>query len=165
LTFVAIRRQLPPGYSEDAMRLSLLVFLLLPGALSAQVYQGDPAIGSALALQMEAGTKIIDSYLFPNDADPAKATEALGVLYTEIEGAAGNFNVDVGLFRRVPEGYQLVGKIPDLYGTDPRDAKFLPDRVMLTTTTLKPDDARCCPSGTTVWTVPRATLSAVGQQQ
>src|SRR5690606_8110422 len=110
----------------------------LPLPLKAQVYQGDPAIGAGLAVAFGAETEVIDSYLFPNDADPAKATEAVGIVYTEIEGAAGNFNIDAGVFQRVGDGYGLLSRI-EIYGTEPREVQFLPDRWVVTTTMPKPD--------------------------
>lgn len=147
------------------MRAILLVLLLWPAAAMSQVVRDDPVIGAALAQALGAQSEVLQSYLIANDADPARATEAIGIVYTAIVGAAGNFDIAVGLFRRVEQGFVLVGRIDGIYGVDPRDARFLPDRIMLATTTLRANDARCCPSGTTVWTVPRATLTASGAAQ
>ncbi|WP_157973464.1 hypothetical protein [Tropicimonas sp. IMCC34043] len=100
-------------------------------------------------------------YWLPNDIDPAAAVEAIGFVYPIIEGAAGNFDISVGYFTRQPGSlWRLSGTVSGLYGTDPRDTLFLPDRIELTTTTLAPSDARCCPTGSTRWGIDRRTLVA-----
>jgi hypothetical protein len=41
---------------------------------------------------------------------------------------------------------------------EPRDVTFLPDRIELTTTMPKPEDPRCCPTGTASWSIDRASF-------
>ncbi|WP_170164974.1 hypothetical protein [Thiocapsa rosea] len=47
----------------------------------------------------------------------------------------------------------------DVYGMEPRDVAFLSDRIELTTTMPKPEDQRCCPTGTARWSIDRASLA------
>jgi hypothetical protein len=113
------------------------------------------------ALMAQAlGANPLISYWLPDSPDPASATEAIGVEYIEIEGAAGNTNIFPGYFRRGPDGFAYVGEILELYGQEPRNPRFLPDRLEVTTTMPKPDDPRCCPTGTAVWSIDRQTLQA-----
>ena len=98
-----------------------------------------------------------DPYWFPDVATPDKATRAIGVLYVEIPGAAGNFNVAAGVFGRNGSGWQLLKPVPELFGTDPRDPRWegapAPTRVILTTTMPKDGDPRCCPTGEAHWSI------------
>jgi len=96
----------------------------------------------------------------PDSDDPARATEALGVVYPTIRGAAGNTYIKAGLFRRTGDGFQLVGRVQDLFGQNPRNARFLSDRIEVTTTMPKPGDPRCCPTGMARWSIDRQSLKA-----
>ena len=110
----------------------------------------DPALAAAL------GPDPVASYWPP---DPANR-EAVGVTYTEIEGAAGNVNINTGYFAGGPQAFALAGPVLELYGENPRDPRFLEDRIELTTTMPNPGDPRCCPTGTAVWSIDRKTLAA-----
>ena len=109
--------------------------------------------GPALAQDVEAlmaeslGANPLASYWRPDNPDPAAATEAIGVEYIEIEGAAGNFKIFPGYFQKGGDGFAFIGEVTELYGSEPRDPGFLGDRIELTTTMPKPDDPRCCPTG------------------
>ena len=127
---------------------AFVLLLLAAGAAAAQ--DMDPALAAAL------GPAPVASYWLP---DPANR-EAVGVTYTEIEGAAGNVNINVGYFAGGPQAFALAGPVLELYGEDPRDPRFLEDRIELTTTMPNPGDPRCCPTGTAVWSIDRNTLAA-----
>lgn len=60
---------------------------------------------------------------------------------------------DASIFRRgLNAKYARFKEIKGLVG-EVENAKLQPDRFIVTTSTLTPDDARCCPSGRTVWSV------------
>lgn len=103
------------------------------------------------------GQPPFDAYFFPDTADPATATRALAIAYTEIVGAAGNFGIHVGLFARSGDGWRLAHRVENLFGTSPARPRFGPGHVEITTDTLGPDDPRCCPSQKTVWRIDAAT--------
>jgi hypothetical protein len=46
-------------------------------------------------------------------------------------------------------GYLLARVVPieEFFGVSPRDVRFSPGRIEVTTSVLMPDDPRCCPSG------------------
>lgn len=138
----------------------IFIFALWPFCATAQVYKDDPAIGAGLARAFGTSDYVVGSVLLTDSADPAKTTEALGVLYTAIEGSASGIDIHVALLHRQGNGYAVTGRVSDLYGEDPRGARFLRDRIEVTTSTLRDSDGRCCPTGVTHWTIPRATLAA-----
>ena len=142
------------------MRRILLALMLLPMPLQADVYRGDPGITAGLAAAFGTTTEVVDSFLFPNHPDPAQASEAIGIIYPVIEGAAGNTSINAGVFTRVEGGYALTTPI-EIFGHEPRNVQFLADRWIITTTMPKPSDPRCCPTGTTDWTIMRDTLQVV----
>lgn len=100
-------------------------------------------------------------FWLPDNPDPAQAREAIGVVYPHIEGSAGNVDIVVGHFGRTDAGFVLDGTIANVFGFEPRDVRFLPDRIEVTTTTLGPSDPRCCPTATSVWSISRAGWQAV----
>ena len=107
--------------------------------------------GPALTQDVEAlmaeslGANPLASYWLPDNPDPAAATEAIGVEYIEIEGAAGNFNIFPGYFQKGGDGFAFIGEVTELYGSEPRDPASWAIHIELTTTMPKPDDPRCCP--------------------
>ncbi len=98
-------------------------------------------------LEDALGGESVSAYWLPDSTTPARATEAIGVLYRAIEGAAGNVTIEMGHFSRSGADYRLTGRVREVYGMEPRDVAFLPDRIELTTTMPKPGDLRCCPTG------------------
>jgi hypothetical protein len=126
----------------------LVLALVLAGSAAAQ--DTDALMAKSL------GADPVVSYWLPDEA----GNEAVGVEYVEIVGAAGNVNIAPGYFRKGPDGFAFVGEISELYGEEPRDAAFGKDAIELTTTMPKPDDPRCCPTGTARWSIDRKTLTA-----
>ncbi|MER2508711.1 MAG: hypothetical protein ABTQ27_08120 [Amaricoccus sp.] len=86
-----------------------------------------------------------------------KGDEALAVVFFPIPGAAGNFDSASGLFA-VSGGKTTLKGQPILFGTEPREARFLADRIELVTTMPRPDDPRCCPTGSAHWVIDRQTM-------
>lgn len=107
-------------------------------------------------LSRTLGANGVQYVWLPDSADPAAVTEAIGVAYLEIPGAAGNVDIAVGYYR----GGTFVGPVRELYGQEPRDPRFLPDRIEMTTTMPGPNDPRCCPTATAKWSIDRRTLAA-----
>lgn len=54
----------------------------------------------------------------------------------------------------------FAGFVKGLDDAEPREARFLPDRIEVTTTTRVDNDPRCCPTAMTRRSVDRATLRA-----
>lgn len=100
------------------------------------------------------------SYWLPNATTPAQTTEAVGVVYEHIPGSAGSVSIAVGLFRRAGSQFVLAGRVDGVFGMVPADPLYYPDRIEFSTSTLADGDPRCCPSGTTRWTIDRTTLTA-----
>lgn len=73
--------------------------------------------------------------------------DAVLFIYADIPGAAGNFSLKVALFRGEGGKYRFLRYASGVYGTEPRDAKFSKGKVEVTLATLRPTDARCCPTG------------------
>jgi hypothetical protein len=142
--------------------IGLALCLAIPAAARAQ----EPGAIEALLAEtlLNQGGEIAAWYFLPDAEDPAAASEALGVIYEEIRGAAGNSMIAVGHFVREGESFALAGRVAEVFGQEPRDAAFLADRIEVTTTMPKPDDPRCCPTGASRWIIDRATLTAVEQQ-
>lgn len=142
------------------MRVMVLVCLLaLAAARPAPAQDGWAQVPGLLAGSLSGGGEILSLYWLPDSVDPSTATEAIGIVYTVIEGAAGNFAINVGYFRRGPDGFGLVAPLDGLYGTNPRDTAFGPDAIRVVTTMPNPGDARCCPTGSATWRVDRANLT------
>ena len=68
--------------------------------------------------------------------------------------------LNVGLFRRGASGWSYAGPV-EVFGWDPRDARFSPGRIELTTTTLGPGEPRCCPTAVTQWVIDTTTGTAL----
>ena len=134
------------------MRRALALALLLATPAAAQ------DVGPLLAQTL--GANAVQYVWLPDSADPGRMTEAVGVAYLEIAGAAGNTEIAVGYYRMGAQDIVFVGPVAELYGANPRDPRFLPDRIEITTTMPGPNDPRCCPTATADWSIDRQTLTA-----
>lgn len=99
------------------------------------------------------------SYWLPEHADPAHAARALGIVYEHIPGSAGNVDIAVGVFVNQGGAWAFGGPVSGVFGLEPRAANFAPGHVDLSTTTLKPGEPRCCPTGVTRWRIDLTTLT------
>ncbi|MBC7158365.1 MAG: hypothetical protein H5U20_12790 [Rhodobacteraceae bacterium] len=125
----------------------------------AQAEWGDLAATMAAALGDPAGWEG-GAFWMPDAAEPGRAREALAIVYPYIEGSAGSVGIEVAHFVRQGGGFAAAGRVQGLFGQSPRDIRFHPDRIELTTTMPNPGDPRCCPTGTARWAIPRANLVA-----
>lgn len=149
-------RLCPPSLLA-ALGLAAAFAIVQPQEADAQSGGWGPEIGQLLAATLGAGG--LSYNWLPDNADPAQAREALGIAYLPIEGAAGNFNIAIGYYLPGQAGFSLAHRIEDLYGQSPRNTRFLSDHIEVTTTMPTPDDPRCCPTGTGVWSISRADFS------
>ncbi len=141
------------------MRIGLiggLVALFLGLAAQAQD-SGWGDLDSLILNSLPQDGEVLSAYWLPDHADPGVARTALAIVYAHIPGSAGNFGIDVAVFMRGSDGWTLHRTVDGVFGTDPRDVLFLGDRIELTTTTLQPEDARCCPSGEKRFSILRTT--------
>ncbi len=113
----------------------------------------DPLMAQSLDIQPGEGP----ATLFADKADPTTATTGLGFHYFENRSGGNSFSLNVGLFLSDGSNWTFAGPVADLFGIEPRDPAFPPGRIEITTTTLGPNDARCCPSVATRWSVDIAT--------
>mgnify|MGYP000545433239 FL=1 len=72
-------------------------------------------------------------------ADPGVANVSLIFHYYPNRDGGNAMHLNVGVFRRDPEGWRFLGLVP-VYGYDPRDVTFGPGRIDLTTTMQGPND-------------------------
>lgn len=141
------------------MRIGLiggLVALVLAVAAQAQD-SGWGDLDSLILNSLPQDGEVQAAYWLPDHTDPSVARTALAIVYAHIPGSAGNFGIDVGVFLRDSDGWAFRYHVDGVFGTDPRDVLFLGDRIELTTTTLRPEDARCCPSGEMRFSILRTT--------
>ena len=134
------------------LRALALALSLVGGSAAAQDVQ------TLLARTLGSGADAL--YWLPDSADQAQAREALGIAYVPIEGSAGSVSIAAGYYAKGPGGFGFVGPVTELFGFEPRDARFLADRIEVTTTTLAPGDPRCCPTATTRWSIDRQSLAS-----
>lgn len=130
-------------------------------ALPVQAQEGWLDLDHLMEQGMGDGSDWAAAYWLPDRTDPAQAREAIAVAYPVLEGAAGNTGIVAGYFVRSGAGFTYAGPLDDLYGQEPREARFLADHIEVTTTMPLPGDARCCPSGTAIWSINRATRTVV----
>lgn len=136
----------------------VLVFLMAVGApATAQDWSDATAV---IQRDLAGGGAALGTTVFPNSADPATADRALGIVYVHIEGSAGSARLEAGLFQRGPAGWQMQRRVSGLFGMSPRAPYFDASGFYLTTSTLGPNDPRCCPSLETAWFVDWATGQA-----
>lgn len=119
-----------------------------------------PDLDLLLGRTLAVGQQFERSFWLPDVADPARAQQALGIVYPIIQGAAGNTGISVGLFLRVQGGWAFAGEVSGLFGQAPRDPVFAPGMMQLTTTLPGPNDPRCCPTLAVRWQIDLATLQA-----
>lgn len=121
---------------------------------------GWPNLDQLLFGTLTASGRAEASFWLPDQATPATATRALGVVYEHVPGSAGSVSIAVGLYARGAQGWQYAGPITGLFGQSPRDAVFAANQVELTTTMLGPNEPRCCPTLPVRWRIDIPTRQA-----
>ncbi|AWM86804.1 hypothetical protein C4E04_08755 [Microvirga sp. 17 mud 1-3] len=91
--------------------------------------------------------------VFYGDLTGQGTKDAISFVYSPIEGANG-MGLSVWVWRDRNGAYELARDASnDIFGQDPRDVQFVPGRISVTTTVLKPGEPRCCPTGTKTFTI------------
>lgn len=90
---------------------------------------------------------------FTNPAFPVTGAVGLGIIYAYIPGSAGSVSIHAGIYLRYPTGWSMTREVTGIFGMSPSNAVFHDDRVEVTTTTLGPNDPRCCPSVAARWSI------------
>jgi hypothetical protein len=134
--------------------------LVLGGACSAQDQSQWGDVGKFLVQSLAPGQQNEAFTWLPDNPDPARAREAIGIIYPVIVGAAGNTGIVVGHFTRIEAGFTRDAIVTKLFGYSPRDARFFPDHIEVTTDVLGPNDPRCCPTVAQVWSISRHSWNA-----
>ena len=137
---------------------AVVVSLGLSQPLSAQSW---PNLDQLLFSTLTSSGTAEASFWIPDSPDPAGASRALGVVYEYIQGSAGSVSIAVGHYVRTQTGWQFAGTVSGLFGNSPRDPAYEQGFVDLTTTTLGPNEPRCCPTVQTRWRINLNTLTAV----
>lgn len=138
----------------------LALFLTLGATTGAAQTETWPNLDQLL-LSTLSNTGAMESALWlPDDADPTRASAALGIAYVHIPGSAGSVSLGAALFAKGATGWAPERPVTGLFGFSPRDHRFLADRIELTTTMAGPDDPRCCPTQPARWSIDRATGQA-----
>lgn len=132
--------------------LAVAVALLTGPAVLAQ-QQDWPDLDALLFGTLTNSGRAEASFWLPDSADPARATRALGVVYEHIPGSAGNTTIALGYYLRSEQGWAFAGPVSGVFGQSPRDPVYTATTLEITTTTLGPDDARCCPSVESRWRI------------
>ncbi|MFZ1728238.1 MAG: hypothetical protein WAU13_16465 [Albidovulum sp.] len=139
---------------------SAAFILVFGGVCLAQDQSQWGDVGSFLVQSLAPGQQNEAYTWLPDNPDSARAREAIGIIYPAIVGSAGSVSIAVGHFTRIEAGFTRDAIITNLFGNNPRDARFFPDRIEITTDVLGPNDPRCCPSVAQRWSIPRNSWSA-----
>ncbi|GMU45221.1 MAG: hypothetical protein AMXMBFR26_00030 [Porticoccaceae bacterium] len=110
-----------------------------------------PAIVLAWAREQLSGDVYEPIEIFQGDFSGDGVADVLAwVLYPS--GGNSDF-LQVALFRG--ESGRLVHhrNVDDVFGAEPRNVVFASGRITLTTTMPRPDDPRCCPTGSQDWVI------------
>ncbi|MDX2236589.1 MAG: hypothetical protein NW203_03405 [Hyphomonadaceae bacterium] len=89
--------------------------------------------------------------IFYGDFTGDGAADAMAWIYFSSGGNSAS--LDVALFRNVGGRMTYLRSEDAVYGETPRNVRFAPGRITLTTTMPRPGDPRCCPTGSQSWTI------------
>lgn len=135
------------------LRVLAVAVALLTGPAALAQQQGWPDLDALLFGTLTNSGRAEASFWLPDSADPALATRALGVVYEYIPGSAGSTSIALGYYVRSAQGWAYAGPVSGVFGQSPRDPAYTATTLEITTTTLGPGDARCCPSVQTRWRI------------
>lgn len=122
-----------------------------PAANNVQAPAGADAAINAWARKQFGDSVFEPIHIFYGDFSGDGAPDALAmVLYA---GGGNSANVAWPLFRNDGGQMALVRIHEGVYGDEPRNVVFTRGRITLTTRMPRPDDPRCCPSGSQNWTI------------
>lgn len=92
--------------------------------------------------------------VFYGDLTGQRTNDAISLVYSPFEGGNG-IQLTTWVWRESNGAYKLTRTVDigELFGESPRNVKFSPGRISVTTTVPKPDDPRCCPTGVRTFTI------------
>jgi hypothetical protein len=130
--------------------LLLIVAALCGGRAAAQTIEG---LEGAAAKAIEAEIRRSDfgdfvvAEVFYGDLTGQGTQDALSLVRYSTGG--NSMSLTTWIWRDTDVGYLLARVVPieEFFGIEPRDVRFSPGRIEVTTTVLNPDDPRCCPTG------------------
>ena len=136
-----------------------------PGQVAAQTIDGlhgDAAATIEAEIRRNDVGAPVMAHVFYGDMTGIGTEDAIAFLY---HPSGGNSDVLITwIWRDTENGYELARapSIEEVFGLDPRNVRFSPGRIEVTTTVMKPGDPRCCPSGEQTFNLPvdRATATA-----
>jgi hypothetical protein len=135
----------------------IAVFVFSTSHVAAQAIDGlhgDAAEAIKAKVRSENLGDSVMAHVFYGDATGTGTKDAIAFLY---HPSGGNSDVlTTWIWRDTANGYELTRapSIEEVFGLDPRSVKFSPGRIEVTTTVMKPGDARCCPSGEQTFSLP-----------
>lgn len=139
----------------------LLIAGLLAASLAADARAQDwRFIDTLLAQSMDIREGDPPPIFFVDHADPSLARLGLAIHYPPNRSGGNSYGITVALFQQANGGWGFVGPVEGLFGVNPRDAAFLGPQIELTTSTLGPNDARCCPTEEARWMIDVAQRTA-----
>ncbi|MBC8129033.1 MAG: hypothetical protein H7Y08_01780 [Rhizobiaceae bacterium] len=95
----------------------------------------------------------LDVCVFYGDYSGDGAEDAVVFFYFADPNGGNSFDLEVTKLRQSDGRFRPDGLVEDVYGESPRDARFFEGRIEITMTTPQGDDPRCCPTGTTRYTI------------
>ncbi|WP_274630827.1 hypothetical protein [Arvimicrobium flavum] len=135
---------------KKALAIAAVVLFGLEAQAGSQEGQWDGPGRAALKAFVAAQKGWLDlptPIAFYGDFTGDGGEDAVVFVYSDIAGAAGNFDLKVALFAGADGAYRFLGYASEVYGVEPRDAAFSKGLVEITTTMPQPGDPRCCPTG------------------
>ena len=138
-------------------RLAAVVCVFANGPALAQAIEGPARAAIEQRLGPAKLRKILKAHTFYGDFTGDGKADAMAVVYSEGEG--NGFEIDALLFENAGGTFRFLKKA-ELFGSEPRNVRFQPGAVTLTTTMPRPGDPRCCPTGSKAWTIKVATGGA-----
>lgn len=99
------------------------------------------------------GTSLLASNVFHGDFTGDGEEDAMAFFYYQDDGGGNSFSVDVALFVSDGGVFGPPVFVDGIFGSDPRNVVFGPNRIEVTTSVTRPGDARCCPTGSRTWTI------------
>ncbi len=91
--------------------------------------------------------------MFYGDLSGQGTKDAIAFVYHQSDG--NSHSLMTWIWRERNGTYTLARTVPikEVFGQEPRNVKFSPGRITVTTTVPKPDDPRCCPTGTRTFSI------------
>lgn len=134
---------------KSVLAAAFFSLLALPAA-AADCPSGGPAAPVVAEILQSMGGEPAGDCIFYGDYNGNGAQDALAFVYAYSGGNSVAQEVwllssDNGFWARVTQ--------VEIYGQSPRDVRFGQGQVLVTTTTLGPNDPRCCPTDETTWTL------------